>query len=878
MRAVPTRRLPAPPLALYQSKRDFAVTPEPSGDVGGASDGARTYVVQKHAATRLHYDLRLEHGGVMWSWAVPKGPSLDPADKRIAMRTEDHPIAYNTFEGTIPKGHYGAGTVLVWDRGTWEPAGDPAQGLADGKLLFTLHGLKLRGQWELVRIEPKDGERGEPWILFKKRDAFARAHAEYDVVRALPDSVGPAPPAAASGALRAASPAGAPATPAGMARRASRGRVRKAAGIALPAAAVRATLPAKLAPQLATAAGGVPAHGRWIFEIKFDGYRMLARCDGAKPRLYTRNGHDWSARMPALIDELGALKLKGTWLDGEVVVLGPDGMPDFNALQNAFDGRRTGEIVYFVFDVPYFEGYDLRVAPLAQRRALLDAWLQAHGSEHLRFSAAFDADPSHLLRSAEQLKLEGLMAKRADAPYVSRRTDTWLKLKTRQRQEFVIGGFTDRGGDARAAEIGSLLLGVFDERGSLHSVGSVGTGWSAATARALKKRLAEIETTASPFEAADAEASLKRRSRRPPRRPGVAERWVKPRLVADVKFAEWTPEGSIRHAIFVGLRDDKPARHVRREVDATPAGALPLRRPRTGSTRVTHAERVIDEASGATKLDLVRYYESVADRMLPHLAGRPCSLVRGPDGVGGELFFQKHLGKLQLPGVTTLDPALWPGHEPLLEVASTQGIASAAQLNVIEFHTWNATARHIDKPDRIVFDLDPGEGVAWSRVQEAATLVHAFLDELGLKAWLKTSGGKGLHLVVPIASRLGWDAVKGFSQAVVEHMARVVPDRFSARSGAHNRVGKVFIDHLRNAHGATTAAAFSARARPGLGVSMPVSWQQLGALKSGAQWTIGTAREHLSFERVDPWADYWRTRQGLAGPMKRLGYNSSAPA
>jgi bifunctional non-homologous end joining protein LigD len=850
-----TRRLPAPPLELYRAKRDFAVTPEPSGDAGAARGDGRAYVIQKHAATRLHYDLRLEHGGVMWSWAVPKGPSYDPSDKRIAMRTEDHPIAYNTFEGTIPKGHYGAGTVLVWDRGRWEPAGDPEQGLAEGKLLFTLHGLKLKGQWELVRIKPKEGERGDPWILFKKRDAHARSNRDYDVVRALPDSVGPAaPPAAAPAPKRARA-------------------VRKAAGLLLPDAAVPAELPATLSPQLATQASGLPAHGQWIFEIKFDGYRMLARCDGERPRLFTRNGHDWSAKMPALIDALAALGLKGSWLDGEVVVLGPDGLPDFNLLQNAFDGKRTREIRYFVFDVPFFEGHDLRAAPLAERRALLEAYFERHASEHVRFSAAFDADPVHLMRSAEQLKLEGMMAKRADAPYVSRRTDTWLKLKGKQRQEFVIGGFTDRTGDAGAREIGSLLLGVFDDKGKLHSVGNVGTGWSAETARALKDKLVKLETGASPFEPLDPKAK-----RRWPKRTGVADRWVKPQLVADVSFGDWTPDGSIRHAIFIGLREDKPARQVRREVDETPAGAMPLKRSSDGATKVTHGERVIDPSTGLTKLDLVRYYESVAEWMLPHLKGRPCSLVRGPEGIDKELFFQKHLGKLQLKGVNTLDPKLWPEHEALLEVGTAKGIAEAAQMNVIEFHTWNATAKHIDKPDRMVFDLDPGERVPWTRVQEAATLVHSFLEELGLRAWLKTSGGKGLHVVVPIAPKLDWDTVKGFSQAVVEQIAEVLPDRFSAKSGPANRIGKIFIDYIRNSHGATTAAAFSARARPGLGVSMPVDWGQLASLKSGAQWTIVNAREHLSFQKEDPWAGYWSCKQTLAQAMKRLGYNNKVPA
>jgi len=861
---MPSRRLPPPPLALYQSKRNFAATPEPAGDAATARSGPSAYVIQKHAATRLHYDLRLEHNGVMWSWAVPKGPSYDPADKRIAMRTEDHPIAYNRFEGTIPKGHYGAGTVLIWDRGRWEPAGDPEQGLAEGKLLFTVHGQKLHGQWELVRIKPKEGERGEPWILFKKRDAFARARTEYDVVRALPDSVGPEPGAANT-----------PQPPAPRKRQSTDKPARKVAVVALPEATEPVEIPTSLSPQLATQASGLPANGAWIFEIKLDGYRMLARFGAAsdRPRLFTRNGHDWSSKMPLLIQELAALKLKETWLDGEVVVLGPGGLPDFNALQNAFDGKATREIRYFVFDVPYFAGHDLRAAPLAERRALVEALLAERGSEHVRFSAGFDAEPAHLMQSVAQLKLEGIIAKRADAPYVSRRTDTWLKLKAQQRQEFVIAGFTDRGGDADAKEIGSLLLGVFGDDGEFVSVGNVGTGWSAETAAKLKARLLKLEIDDTPY------TKPPTASKRWVRRTGVPERWVKPQLVAEVVFGDWTPDGSIRHAKFIGLRTDKPARQVKREAVQTPAGALPL--PRSAGpkpTKVTHPERVIDPASKATKLDLVRYYESVADWLLPHLKGRPCSLVRGPEGVTGELFFQKHLGKVKLPGVKTLDPKLWPEHEPLLEVASAQGIASAAQMNVIEFHTWNASVRTIDKPDRIVFDLDPGEGVAWPRVQEAATLVRSFLEELGLQTWLKTSGGKGLHVVVPLAPRFDWDTVKGFSQAVVEHLAQVVPNRFSAKSGAQNRVGKVFVDYIRNAHGATTAAAYSARARPGLGVSMPVAWDQLGALKSGSQWSIANAREHLSFQTRDPWADYWSARQPLARAMKRLGYNSTEPA
>lgn len=566
--------------------------------------------------------------------------------------------------------------------------------------------------------------------------------------------------------------------------------------------------------------------------------------------------------MPALAAELAALKLQSSWLDGEIVVLGANGLPDFNALQNALDKASSASICYFLFDLPFFEGHDLRRVPLRERRAFLQAYLQRHGSERLRFSADFEADAPTMLQSAQKLGLEGVIAKRADAPYVSARTDTWLKLKCRQRQEFVILGFVDRNNEPTAAEVGSLLLGVYEAR-KLVSVGGLGSGWSARVAAELKARLVKLETPKPP--AALAELPQPGRWTR---REVDAIRWVKPTLVAEVAFADWTPEGQIRHATFVGLRDDKPARDIRRETAATPEGAVPLRASQ--AMKVTHPGRVIDPSTGLTKLDLVRYYESVAPRMLRHLAGRPCSLLRGPDGVAGQLFFQRHDDKLSIPGLRSLDPALWPGHEPLIEVPSEQAIAEAAQMNVIEFHTWNATVKAIEKPDRMLFDLDPGDGVAWKQVQEAALLVRSLLADLELQAWLKTSGGKGLHVVVPLAPRHDWELVKDLSQAVVQRLAQVIPNRFVAVSGPKNRVGRIFVDYLRNGRGATTAAAFSVRARPGLGVSMPVSWDELSALKSGAHWSVATAREHLSFERTDPWAGYWTTRQTLTQARKRL--------
>ncbi|RZT97800.1 DNA ligase D [Rivibacter subsaxonicus] len=841
------------PLDRYRTKRNFGETPEPRGEIA-PSDSNLAFVIQKHAATRLHYDFRLELGGVMLSWAVPRGPSYDPREKRMAIQVEDHPISYNSFEGTIPAKQYGAGSVIIWDRGTWEPVSDPHAGLVEGKLLFKLHGQKMAGLWELVRIA-KPGDRQIAWILFKKHDDYERPKEAYDVVKALPDSV----------VARPLGPASRPV------RRQHAGESPRS-GVTDPSmlpGAIKAPVPARIGPQLATLSTALPLDGDWIFEIKFDGYRLMSRIENGVPRLITRGGHDWTSKMPGLATELAGLDLGSAWLDGELVVLAADGLPDFNALQKALDQRDADRIVYFLFDVPYLQGFDLRQTPLQERRQLLRALLESKTLERIRFSVDFDADPASILQSASNLKLEGVIAKRTDAPYLSQRTQTWLKLKCRQRQEFVVGGFTDRGNDPAASEIGSLMLGVHDGQGQLVSVGGVGTGWDAATAIALKGRVAALETTTSPF-AGDGAA----RQGQWTRRPAGSVRWVRPKLVVEASFAGWTPEGQIRHAVFEGLRADKPSKDVVREDATTPQGAMPLRSAAAANaTRVSNPERVIDASTGLTKLDLVRYYESVADWMIPHLKGRPCSLVRGPTGIAGELFFQKHADKLHIPDVKELAPSLWPEHDPLLEVHTAKGLAGAAQMNVIEFHTWNALVKNLDKPDRMVFDLDPGDGVAWLRVLEAASLTRSFLKDLGLDAWLKTSGGKGLHVVVPLAPRHGWPAVKGLSQAIVQHLANVLPDRFVAKSGPKNRVGKIFVDYLRNGFGATTAAAYSARARPGLGVSMPVPWEMLDSLKGGSQWTIATAREHLSFHTSDPWVDYWKTRQTLRRAMKILEFD-----
>jgi bifunctional non-homologous end joining protein LigD len=848
-------------LARYRQKRNFELTSEPAapGTGRGARSGrtALSFVVQKHWASRLHYDFRLELGGVLLSWAVPKGPSFDPAKMQMAIHVEDHPLAYAAFEGTIPPRQYGAGKVIVWDRGTWEPVGSPEEGMAKGKLLFRLHGEKLAGLWELVRIA-KPGDRQDPWMLFKKRDEWARPLAEYDVIAALPDSVLTRP----LGRVEEREPRG---PLAGAAQDAP-----DAAVEADLAAAVKAPLPEKLGPQLATLVA-TPPPGQWLVETKFDGYRVMARIENGRARLLTRGGHDWTARLRPLAAAIEGLGIDSAWLDGEMVVMNAAGVPDFNALQNAIDHAAGDAIAYFVFDLPFHAGMDLRQVPLRTRRALLKRLLDAAAGDSVRLSQSFDAPPAQMLEAARRMHLEGIILKRADAPYVSQRSETWLKLKCSLRQEFVVCGFADRRG--AAGEVGSLLLGTYGQ-GGLEYSGNVGTGWDAKAGRDLHARLVKIETGRPTLAVASVQPG------RWSRRIAGAERWVKPQLVAEVSFREWTPEGHIRHAVFEGLRLDKPATDVHREdaaaaiADRAAPGAAEVRvapdAVAATSLRVTHGERVIDASTGLTKLALVRYYESVAERILPHLQDRPVSLVRAPEGIAGELFFQKH-PETRVPGLRELDASLWPGHSALLGVDTRAALLAAAQMNTIEFHTWNSTIRRIDRPDRMIFDLDPGEGVSWAQVQEAAVLTRALLTELHLESWLKTSGGKGLHVVVPLAPRLGYDVVKRLSQAIVLHLAKTIPQRFVARSGGSNRVGRIFVDYLRNGQAQTTVAAFSARARPGLGVSMPVAWEQLMQLKSGAQWTIQTAREYLSFEQLDPWAGYWKSKQTLTAAMKTLG-------
>ncbi|WPH15688.1 DNA ligase D [Variovorax paradoxus] len=841
----------ANPLKRYKEKRNFGATPEPA-EGGASAPGVLQFVVQKHWATRLHYDFRIELDGTMKSWAVPKGPSYDTHDKRMAVHVEDHPIAYNQFEGEIPPRQYGAGKVIIWDKGSWTPIGDPRKGYKAGRLKFELHGYKLRGKWTLVRMHGKADGKQDAWLLIKEHDEYARPAAEFSVVDQFPDSVAQMPmPAAAVSA-----PAEAPAAPA-------KKRGGKASARGMPADAVKAAMPAKLSPLLATLVDGPPPDPEnWFYEIKFDGYRLLARIDAkGGVQLVTRNGHDWSGRMPHLVRAIERMKLAPGWLDGEIVVLNESGGTDFQALQNAFDSENTRHIVYFLFDLPYYGGFDLTGVPLVERRGLLQALL-AKAPPEIRFSEIFDAPPEDIVASACKIGLEGVIGKRKNSTYASRRSPDWIKLKCSQRQEFVIGGYTDPKGSR--VGIGALLIGVHDDKGDLFYAGAVGAGFNGRTLADMLERLKPLGIDERPF--------------KNPTENDRRAHWVKPVLLAEVTFSEWTKDGHVRHPVFHSVRSDKPAKAIVREKPVHQAGTDRETEPEPepaatmpANFKVSHADRVVDPSTGITKVEVVRFYGLVAPLMMPHLKGRPVSFVRAPQGIKGQLFFQKHLELGQMAGVRQLDAALWPEHPELIEVAGPLGLLSAAQMNVVEFHTWNGVKTLIGKPDRMTFDLDPGEGVGWPMVLQAAELMRVVLDELGLAPFCKTSGGKGLHVVVPLRRQYDWDTIKDFSQAIVRHMARTLPQMFVAKSGPSNRVGRIFIDYLRNGFGATTICAWSVRARPGMGVSVPVEWQEVPTLASGAQWTLRNIHARLD-RGNDPWVGYAKAAKSPGAAMKLLGF------
>lgn len=862
----------AKPASEYTRKRNFAITSEPAESKrkgkGKSQPGALGFVIQKHDARNLHYDFRLELDGTLKSWAVPKGPSLDPTQKRLAVHVEDHPLDYAGFEGSIPQGQYGGGDVIVWDRGVWQPHGDAQKTYAEGKLKFTLVGEKLSGDWALVRTRLKGSGSKEQWLLIKEKDDIARPAAEYDITQEQPQSV-------ISGAHvgeERSTPKKSAASAANGKAKASTSKSKAPKPAAKPTRRkAKSAFPDTLSPQLATLVEAPPA-GDWLYEIKFDGYRMLTRIEGADVRLFTRNGHDWTERLPELVKALKGMKLRDSWFDGEVVVLDEQGLPDFQGLQNAFDAGNSKDILYYLFDMPFLSAEDLREVPLEQRRDALKHVVDAQKSRLLRYSDAFQAGHQDIVASAAAMGLEGVIGKRAGSAYVSKRNADWIKLKCRLRQEFVVVGYTAPQGSRSA--FGALLLAVNAGEDGLVYAGRVGTGFTEVSLEQLHKQLKKLQRKDSPL-AKKLSASQAR---------GV--QWVEPKLVCETEFAQWTREGIVRQAAFVGLRNDKPAKDVVRE-DAQPAKvasqtptktAAPQARKKAAQgkvdvagTGVSHPDRIIDSKTGTSKIELAQFYESIADWILPYLNKRPVALLRCPEGIDGEQFFQKHAEHLAIPHIRQLDRALDPGHAALMEIDSLPALIGAAQMGAIELHTWGATRDRIETPDHFVLDLDPDPALPWRSMIEATQMVLAVLEELGLEAFLKTSGGKGMHIIVPLARQADWDTVKAFAKAIAEFASRQLPERFTATMGPKNRVGKIFIDYLRNSRGGSTVTAYSVRARPGLPVSVPIALDELAGLKSSAQWDITNLEQRLKRLKDDPWAGYSNRRKITQKMWKQLG-------
>jgi len=871
-------------LREYHRKRNFAITPEPRGEE--ARTEGRSFCVQKHAATRLHYDFRLEMEGVLRSWAVPKGPSYDPADKRLAMHTEDHPLDYGDFEGVIPEGQYGGGTVLLWDTGTWEPLEDPHKGYRAGKLKFRLRGEKLNGGWTLVKIRGRDARDDEKsWLLIKETDETARPAATFDVTEEMPLSVATGRDMETIARERdAVWESKVVEKPARGGKWQPKTAARRKAAVSPAAAAVpgarKAPLPRTLRPQLATLVTDAPAGDDWLHELKFDGYRILGRVQDGRARLISRNGNDWTDNFPSLAAALEALPVSQALIDGEVAVLLPDGTTSFQALQNALSKRDRGELVYFAFDLPYLDGYDLTRARLEDRKGALAALVEGAGTA-VRYSAHVVGSGDAFFEKACGMRLEGIVSKKRDAPYVPGRGGSWLKVKCLRRQEVVIGGWTEPSGSRTG--LGALLVGVHEKGGGFAFAGKVGTGFTDKVLRDLRRRLGALEQEASPFS---------------PKPKGVgAAHWVKPELVAEVAFTEWTGDGKMRHPSFQGLRMDKPAREVVRERETPTEKVAEPPRPRRSNepaprtraktnarraahakgaaeatvagVRLTHPDRVLYPAQGLTKRDLAEFYVSIADWILPHVVGRPLTLVRCPEGLEGDCFYMKHSGVWAPPALRRVKIKEKTKTGDYLVADDLAGVISLVQMGILEVHTWNSLADSVEEPNRIVFDLDPGPAVPFDKVMAGARLLRESLRSVGLESFVKTTGGKGLHIVVPLAPGHGWDETFGFSELVASQIVKQDPRTYTDSMPKAGRQAKILIDVLRNNRGSTSVAAYSTRARPEAPVSVPLAWEELQPDLRPDQYTVQNLPRRLSSLKADPWARYSKLRQKLAVPRTR---------
>jgi bifunctional non-homologous end joining protein LigD len=879
-------------LSRYRSMRDFTLTDEPSGGVGKARitpDQKFPFVIQKHAASHLHYDFRLGWNGVLKSWACAKGPSYNPADRRLAVQVEDHPMEYGGFEGIIPAGQYGGGTVMLWDQGTWTPQPghtDVDAGLRDGSLKFTMHGTKMKGKWTLVRMGGKAANEKKPnWLLIKEHDDFERTAADKPITEDAPNSV----VTERSLDQIAASEDhvwNSKDTAKGKAwhrsnvehkqpSKSSKALKTKSSAVPNLSKLPKEDLPSFVAPQLATESVTPPTTIGWLHELKLDGYRIQCRLQNGKVKLLTRTGLDWTHRMQAIVKELAKLPAKAALLDGEVVVLSEDGSTSFADLQAAFQDKGANEkkpLTYFTFDLLHLNGHNFRNLPLTERKAFLTDLLKGAG-ETIRLSEHLESDATAIFHKACELGAEGIISKRADCRYISGRTSSWLKLKCIHEQEFVVGGFTLPGkGHTGLHGIGSLLLGYYNNSQQLIYAGHTGTGFTQKTHRQIRTQLEEFRQSASPFHNPPAEA-----------RKGAI--WVIPSLVAQVRFAAWTADGLLRQAAFQGLREDKPAKEIRREepslkprtarrvsqkapplIAAKTAAPSQTKRSEFPKTiRVTHPDKILDLESQLTKQQLADYYWTIAPYMLPQIAGRPLSLVRCPEGSTKPCFFQKHTNAMLPPAIQSINvPDKKTGKlESYITLSTPEALTGLAQIGVLELHPWGSSNDDLEHPDRIIIDLDPDAAVPWSTLAAAAAEIRKRLKKLGLESFLKSTGGKGLHVVAPIAPEHSWQTIKQFAHAFVLELERSYPAIYLTKMTKSARTGKIYLDYLRNERGATAVAAFSPRARAGVPVSLPLSWNDL-KLASRPLFHVSDFSTWKSRLAHDPWKRLPKTSQSLA--------------
>jgi bifunctional non-homologous end joining protein LigD len=851
----------SPRLTKYRAKREFTKTSEPFGKKVGSSS-SNHFVIQRHAATRLHYDFRLELDGVLKSWAVTRGPSLDPQDKRLAVEVEDHPLEYGDFEGTIPNGQYGGGTVQLWDRGFWIPEGDPHDGLKRGNLKFSLEGERLRGGWVLVRMK-NDRSKGKRtnWLLIKHRDTAAR-EGDGDALLTDPKSI-----ASGRSMDEIAADQGKAPVPFIMRASSSAGAVRGGRNVKRSKTSKTVSMPRFIEPQLCKSIERATSEPGWLHEIKFDGYRIQFRVENGEVQLRTRKGLDWTAKFSEVAKAGRALP--DCILDGEIVALDTNGAPDFAALQAALSDHKTDELIFFAFDLLFLEGEDWRESVLRDRKARLKALLEkAKLAPTVRYVEHFETAGDAVLQSACKMQLEGIVSKRIDAPYTSGRGTGWTKTKCRGGHEVIIGGYTSKKGP-----LSSLLAGVYRGK-ELVYVGRVGTGFSAETVRHVLPKLKKLESTKSPF-AANAS---------PPKEANM--HWVRPDLVAEIEFAGWTGSGMVRQAAFKGLREDKPAEEVEAEKPAK-ASKTKVVKPDPKSSKlkpkanqntfvvmgvsISNPDKPLwpDEEPPLTKGDLAQYYEAVGEWMIDHLTGRPCSIVRAPDGIAGEQFFQRHA----MPGSSNLFEFVKVSgdRKPYLQIDRVEALAAVAQIAAVELHPWNCQPDEPNLPGRLVFDLDPAPDVPFGRVIEAAVELRKRLKILGLTTFCKTTGGKGLHIVAPLAydkKSPDWGAAKMFAQEVCRRLAADHPDRFKTTMSKKERAGHIYLDYLRNDRVATAVAPLSPRAREGASVSMAINWPQVRAGLDPGKFTVRTAPALL--RKYQPWKDYAASAIPLRQAIEQL--------